>query len=100
MKHTVLKNSYKANGSSYRGELDVSYERLVEVFGEPEEGDGYKVQKEWTIEFEDGEVATIYDWKWGYEYNGKDGTHYTEVPTWNIGGHSIVVVDRIKELVK
>lgn len=45
MKHTVLKNSYKANGSSYRGELDVSYERLVEVFGEPEEGDGYKVQK-------------------------------------------------------
>jgi len=95
MNYTVLYDSHKASGSSYRGALNISYSQLVDVFGEPENGNGDKTQKEWTIEFEDGKIATIYDWKWCY-----DGVDYTEVPTWHIGGHDDVVVERITTIVK
>jgi len=86
------------NGSCLQGHITINYWKLVEVFGEPTEGDCYKVQKEWVIEFDDGTIATIYDWKWGSEYNGDGyGTHYTEVPEWNIGGFNndaVIMVNR------
>lgn len=87
------------NGSHYQGEVDISYWTLVELFGEPGEGDEYKIQKEWILKFEDGTIATIYDWKWGHAYNGSDGTYYTDVPVWNIGGFSSDAVARVQEVI-
>ena len=54
-----------ANGTSLMGYVDASYGKLRSVFGPPlsgSSGDG-KVQCEWLIEFDDGTVGTIYDYK-------------------------------------
>lgn len=76
--------------SCLQGAIDTSYADLVACFGQPNcNGDDYKVQKEWMIKFEDGTYATIYDWKEGDNYCGKgQGTHYTNVTDWHIGGMS------------
>lgn len=76
-------------GTCLQGHIDTSYDRLVETFGEPvrftpEQTDG-KVQVEWTIKFNDGTLATIYDWK-------VEGQTPESVTTWNIGGHSQAAV--------
>jgi hypothetical protein len=61
------------------------------VFGNPLTGDGYKTRAEWVIKFDDGVVATIYDWK---QYH----CPVHEVTTWNIGGHDKDVVYRIADI--
>jgi hypothetical protein len=50
---------------------EVTYSLLVKIFGKPTDGDGYKVDAEWNIEFEDGLVATIYNWKCGKKLFGR-----------------------------
>lgn len=58
------------NGTSLKGHLRARYSHVVAAFGEPiAEADGYKVSTEWDICFEDGTVATIYDWKSTNLYN-------------------------------
>ena len=84
-----------ANGTCYQGCVYTSYFELVEVFGEPDldgSGDG-KVQAEWILEFEDGKVATIYDYK---EYE-KSAEFVTD---WHIGGKDSTIVPRVKEIIK
>ena len=51
-------------GTSYVGLLEASYFELADVFGEDigASGDG-KVTAEYNVEFNDGTVATIYNWK-------------------------------------
>lgn len=87
------------NGTHLQGEVNVTYARLVEVFGEPNcKCDEDKVQKEWAIKFEDGTVATIYDWKKGDNYHGPgNGTHYTNVKNWHVGGHTRQALLRVHE---
>jgi antitoxin component YwqK of YwqJK toxin-antitoxin module len=70
-----------------QGYIVASYDRLVELFGEPTEGDGYKVDAEWIVEFEDGTVATIYNWKNGRNYCGHEGYPIELITDWNIGGY-------------
>ena len=68
-------------GTSLQGEYLTTYDDIVNTFGEPtQKGDGEKTTVEWVIKFNDGTVATIYDWKYGY--TPKD---FTE---WNVGGKS------------
>lgn len=75
------------NGTSLQGYIRATYAELVERFGQPE-GGGDKTTVEWMLKFEDGTVATIYDWK---EY---------ETPTyeydWHIGGKSKAAVSAVK----
>lgn len=59
-----------------------TYEDLVRAFGEPFGGCG-KTDWEWAILFEDGTVATIYNWKDGPSYGGA-GPHAER--SWHIGG--------------
>ena len=76
------------------------YSKLKKVFGEPGPSDGYKSDAEWEIEFEDGQVATIYNWKNGKNYKGYNGTPKTKITNWHIGGKSKVVLTRIEFLLK
>lgn len=71
-------------GTCYQGKIDTSYHRLVETFGEPEYLGDEKVQVQWAIKFEDGTLATIYDWK--------EGKRASEVTEWHIGGHTEAAV--------
>lgn len=80
-----------ANMTSLQGYMQAYYHQLVEVFGEPE-GGGDKTTVEWCLEFEDGTVATIYDWK---EYETPMGKY-----NWHIGGRSQKAVDRVTQTFK
>lgn len=91
MKFTTNAN---ANGTCLQGYVSAYYHELVERFGEPE-GAGDKTTAEWCLEFEDGTVATIYDWK---EYETPMGRY-----DWHVGGNSKAavwaVMDAMKETV-
>ena len=78
-----------ASGTSLQGYIRAYYHQLVEVFGEPDLTNGDKVTAEWCLDFEDGTVATIYDWK---EYETPMGLH-----RWHIGGTSQEAVDRVTD---
>ena len=85
------------NGSSYKGEITTTYAKLVELFGEPSKnsGDG-KMDVNWKIEFENGTVASIYNYKNGVKYGNSDIESITE---WTIGGYKSECVNLIKELI-
>jgi hypothetical protein len=71
--------------SFYDSEVIATVKELIQVLGEPaydgNDGDD-KVNYEWVLETELGNVFTVYDWK-----------HYRSISTdeqvyWHIGGHS------------
>lgn len=80
-------------GTCKQGELQISFERLVEVFGQPwyytdEPGD--KSDVEWPLLFDDGTVATIYNYKNGKNYaiySDGDGEEIEDIFDWSIGGN-------------
>jgi len=81
-----------ANGTHLEGYVNAYYHQLVEAFGEPTyTSGGDKTTVEWIIEFEDGEVATIYDYKC---YETPFGLY-----NWHIGGFNNSVVERIQFVV-
>ena|SRR5581483_10481158 len=51
------------DGTHKIGEIVLVARQLVDRFGPPEEGDGYKVSGEYRFEDAQGCVYTIYDWK-------------------------------------
>jgi hypothetical protein len=84
-------NTGNANMTSLKGEFPITFAELVEIFGEPKYGpNDFNLDKttcEWVLTFEDGTVATIYDYKtdrtpmWGYDWHigGHDTKAYTHV---------------------
>lgn len=82
------------SGTWLQGEIKTTRANLEAVFGEPifyEEGD--KVTVQWGLKFENGTLATIYDWKRYKE--GKPALN--EEMTYNIGGLSAEAVARVQE---
>ena len=79
---------------------ELSYARIVDMFGEPM-ADGYddfKIDAQWRIQFPDGEVATVYNYKTGRNYIGPDAPDVKDITKWNIGGKNKDVVFRIHQL--
>ena len=77
------------NGTHGLGQIHATYAQLVSTFGEPlKEGfDDYKSDAEWLVQFEDGTVATIYNWKNGKNYCGsEEGIPTQDIDDWHIGG--------------
>ena len=88
------------DGTSLQGYIQVNYDTLVELFGHPDELDGYKVDWEWGLLFDDGTVTTIYNWKNGPNYCGRDGALSCEITEWHIGGHTRDAVNHLEALLK
>lgn len=86
---SISKDRSKANGTSLRGYIYTTYDNIVEHFGEPEHTSG-KTNVEWLIEFDDGLVATLYDWK----LNTCPKKDYN----WHIGAHKGIVVNRLADI--
>jgi hypothetical protein len=86
------------NGTHFQDYLDTTYKKLVDTFGEPTGNDGYKTDAEWDLVFEDGTVATIYNYKDGKNYNGDDGMDVENITDWHIGGYNKLAVERVTEL--
>lgn len=83
------------HGTSLQGYLYMPYSALKKAFGKPNTGDQYKIDAEWDIEFSDGTIATIYNYKDGKSYLGKDGIPKTQITNWHIGGKSQEAVYKI-----
>jgi len=90
---TVNSKNTSVQGTSFKGHVCTTYDKLVKILGEPKEGssDG-KTTCEWRLEFEDGKVATIYDWKVGStpkdEYN------------WHVGAKTHSALDNLEEVLQ
>ena len=93
----IVPRSHHVSGTSLQGYVDVSYARLVEVFGEPNDvGDQYKIDVEWCIHTIDGD-ATIYNWKDSRNYLGEDGMDVEDIMDWHIGGMNKGVVHWVRK---
>lgn len=75
----------------------IDYDKIVEKYGEPTFGDGYKTDANWVIEWSDGKVGTIYNWKNGTNYLGENGLETHKIKEWNIGGRDKTVAKRIRD---
>ena len=89
-----------ANGTSLQGYISATFDELVNTFGEPGKGDEYKTDAEWIIEFNDGTVATIYNWKDGRNYCGSGGLDVEDITDWHIGGNGQRSVDLVESVLE
>jgi hypothetical protein len=89
---TVLPELPREMMSGRMGLVYTTFDKLKSVFGEPSysNGDWDKVNAEWVVRFNDGLIATIYDYK------------TSEIPMglydWHIGGNKPEVVERVAGL--
>ena len=81
---------FEDTGGTYlQGHISTTYENIISVLGKQHHnGDEYKTDAEWNIKFEDGTIATLYNWKNGKNYCGDEGLDIEDITEWNIGGHS------------
>jgi hypothetical protein len=93
-------NSIQINGTGLLAQLrHLSYDRIIDVLGEPTTHfDNYKCDAEWILQFEDGVVATLYNYKNGQNYCGPKAPHVTEITTWNIGGYDREAANRVHQM--
>jgi hypothetical protein len=89
----------QANRTSFHGVVvEASVEQLFKILGSPryDSNDGSdKVNFDWVLENEDGDVFTVYDWK---EYRPLEED---EMIVWHIGGSSEAVTQKaVKEIVE
>jgi len=84
-----FEKNVELDGTSLMGYVTTSYSRLCDVFGDPCRRNGDKIKVEWSLRFEDGTRASVYDWK------------EDEIPMgnyqWHIGGDRRSAVDRVQE---
>ena len=81
------------------GSIITNYQFLMDTFGKPIEfdansGDG-KVDVEWLIQFDDGTIARLHNWKDGPNYCGPDGTPVEDIMSWSVGGFSHEAVHQV-----
>lgn len=82
----MQKTTKSTGGTSFHDDVfNASVNDLIQILGEPDYVDNSgedKVNFEWEMETEDGEVFTVYSWK---EYRP---ISKTEIIEWHIGGLS------------
>lgn len=93
--HNNAAGGIAISGTCLQGEVDVSYRTLERIFGEPCEGDQYKTDANWYIKFEDGTIASIYNYKDGKNYNGAEGAPTNKIRDWHIGGNDKKAVENV-----
>jgi len=91
-----LRDSNSISGTSFHFHtVEATPNQLKKILGEPvyEENTGdSKVNFEWELETNNGDVFTVYDYK-EYRPIGMD-----EKIKWHIGGHSSAITSKIEEI--
>jgi len=85
-------------GTHGQGSIETTFAKLLKAFGEPGSWEQYKTDAEWAVQFEDGSIATIYNWKDGKNYNGAEGEDIENITDWHIGGKENSVVEKLKAI--
>ena len=99
-----ITKSSNTSGTHLHGHLNRTYDQLVSVFGEPHfryiprAGAEDKIDIEWSFEFPDGRVFTVYNWKNGKAYLGHEGQDVEDITEWNVGAHGMSAYHSLKEL--
>lgn len=100
----LKRNGVNASGTSLQGFIESDYATLVQLFGDPDPGDGYKTQVDWAFELYDenfGDVTvTIYDWKQGEGYVGPGGKRPEEITVWNVGGRNAAALWCLEDVLR
>jgi hypothetical protein len=87
MHFTVTDDMY---GGHLVGYVETTYAKLVECFGPPPpSGPERKITAMWQIAFEDGTVASVYDWK--------EGKTPIQAYDWSVSGENNEAVLRVAE---
>jgi len=95
MKYVTHNDTHiETNHSCFQDAIMASYRDLVTAFGKPRPGDGEKTDVEWEIKFEDGTIATIYNWKNRNDLISKD------IIKWNIGGFKERAAELVHDVLK
>jgi hypothetical protein len=91
IKSFINSENVQAYGTSLVDKIEVTFAELTKVFGKRTfgaSGDN-KCAAQWHLLFEDGTVATIYDYKECIAYCGrKRGKKVGDITDWHIGGNS------------
>ena len=87
------------NMSCLQGHITCPFSLLITLFGQPEDGDDSKMDAHWSIEFDDGITATIYNWKNGIAYCGSLAPEVEQITKWNIGGFDQSSCDHVRNII-
>ena len=94
-------NMSMINGTGYMGKISLSYNNMVEIFGEPHNF-GFiddKTDVEWFFKI-DNVIVTIYNWKDGQCYLGNKGLKINQLNEWHIGGKSKDSLKKVNEYIR
>lgn len=86
------------SGTALQQTVDASYTTITKLFGMPWEGDGYKSDALWVIEFKGEGFVTVYNWKNGKNYLGEMGTPIGKISHWNIGSKCPELARRVRNM--
>jgi len=90
----LVKTNQKTYGTSFHySTVKATVNELIEVIGEPTYTDNTgteKVNIEWVLENEDGNIVTVYDYK---KYRPLS---YNETIEWHLGGENKDITDKAK----
>ena len=87
-----------SNGTSLQGYIHVGLAALIARLGDPVCLDDYKSDAEWVVLTSSVLCFSIYNYKNGKNYLGRDGLATREMKTWNIGGDSPEVLHHVRTL--
>jgi len=87
-----------ASGTSYQGEVQATLRTMIKIFGEPNSVGSDKTTCEWTLQFENGTIATVYDWKRD-EY-GIGEIDLDARVDWTIGGFDNDAYEQVRRAVR
>ena len=86
-----------ANGTFLQGYIRADYGLLVNLFGIPSFAFSSKTDWDWTIQFDDGTVATIYNYKNGPNY-GYPTVTGDDIVEWHVGGYNQQAMENVKRV--
>lgn len=79
----------------FLGTVSATYKELVETFGKPKAGDGYKTEAEWDVELTEGIYVQIYNFKNSRSYDSKNPT-IKRVREWSVDGTDSDAIEWVK----
>jgi hypothetical protein len=79
----------------FLGIVKASYKEMVEAFGKPEKGDGYKTEAEWHVKLDTLCEVTIYNYKNSKSYDSKNPP-IKSVREWSVNGNDSDAIEWVK----
>lgn len=85
-------------GTSLEGYIACTYGQLTELLGNPDQGDQWATQVKWSVEFNDGTVATVYDYQICKSYLGETGKDLVDNFDWHVSGSNAQALQNIQNI--